>query len=132
MYNRYDQISTLALIRAIQDIAVKLADKEAVKKTGQGRVNRMKTEINEMRRSVIPRLVKMDRSSPKFFPPGALVIYHQKAREPDLNDWTPRAVQPDKHGRVVELDTDKVLVQFEGERFFVRVDPLDLKIKHIR
>lgn len=133
MTNKYNIVSVNTLIKGVQEIAVQLADKDFRKKTPASKKGRMQADMQMMRNSLHARLPKLDRTKPAFFPIQSYVIYHKVQPERDIWEFNgPDLYIPDKYGVVVEHDGDKVLVQFEGEEHWVRVDPGDLILRFIR
>lgn len=129
--SKYEVLSTNALLTAIQRTARFLASDE-VKKMASGRASLMERDLREMRAEIIPRLAAEDRNSCWFFRAGCHVLYHKYQPPQAIDDWSDRALIPDKHGVVTGQVDGKVLVQFNGEEYSTLCWPQDLKIKYIR
>lgn len=124
--NRYQPFATETLIRAIQRGVIALADPEFKKDW------KVLQQVREMRSEVIPRLIKMNRMDPKFFPKDVYVLYHKYSPPRDIDDWGPSTVIPDRNGIVTGHGEGVVLVRLEGDEYEMKIRPEDLKIKHIR
>lgn len=126
MINRYSPFTTETLIRAIQRGVIALADPETKKDW------KILQQVREMRAEVIPRLLKMNRMDPKFFPVDVIVLYHRYQPPQAWDDWGPSTNIPDRNGIVTGHDNEHVLVRLEGEVDEEKIRPEDLKIQHIR
>jgi len=124
--SKFDQIKLEALIRAIQENTVKLLDPKFKKTLTAATYARRASEINEMRSSVIGRLLKMDRSLPEFFPIGSLVEYKPPD---DPESWKASPVQ---HGKVHSYLARWILLEIPGQEGLLQVDPRCLTLRFIR
>lgn len=129
--SKYETLSTDTLLKAIQRGARFLASQEA-KKAPSGRRSLVEKDLSQMRMEIVPRLKAEDRSSCWFFRTDTHVLYHKYQPPQAADDWSDRALIPDKHGIVTGHVDGKVLVQFDGEEFSTICWPQDLKIKYIR
>lgn len=127
--NKYDSLSTDALIRAIQRVARQL-DSNEVSKMASDRKATMQKDLSEMRAAVIPRLQKENRNNAKFFRLDTHIRYH-KIQVIAIDDWDTKPV-PDRYGIVTGHVDGRVLVQFYGEGFSTLCWPQDLIIRYIR
>lgn len=126
MTNKYQPFKTETLIKAIQRGVIALADPE-IKKDWK-----ILQQVREMRAEVIPRLMKMNRMEPLFFPEGVIVLFHKYQPPQAWDDWGPSTRIPDRNGIVTGHDGGHVIVRLEGEVEEMKIRPEDLKIKHIR
>jgi len=126
MTNKYEPFKTETLVKAIQRGVIALADPETKKDV------KIQRQVNEMRSVVIPRLTKMNRMDPLFFPEGVIVLFHKYQPPQDFDDWGPSTRIPDRNGIVTGHDGEHVIVRLEGEVEEMKIRPEDLKIKHIR
>lgn len=126
MTNRFAPFTTPTLIKAIQRSVVLLSTPEGKKE------NKIRQQLYEMRAEVIPRLLKMNRFDPLFFPVEVHVQYHKYQPPQAWDDWGPSVQVPDRFGVVTGHDGEHVLVRLEGEVNDTKIKPEDLKIIYIR
>lgn len=120
-YNKYDIVNTTALIKWVQQSHLAVEKARADKKTSSTKMIRLNRELANMRGDLFARLTKMDRMDPTFFPVQAMVEYK--------HPYYPNLV---KYGVVVAHEDDKVLCQFDGEDYQVKVEPAHLTLRFIR
>lgn len=115
--DKYRVIGIPALIKAVQDLSIKIEYKDAKKQISPGPYKRMKNDLFDMRNSLIRRLPHEDRLDPRFFPVGSHVTFSRTR----------------KNGRVIDYEKDGfVLIQQEGDIFYTRAEPVDLSLRFIR
>lgn len=129
--NKFSQFKMKTLLTAVQDAGAKFSDpKFREKMTGEKR-RRYIAEVGEMQRALMEKLDHMDRLSPDFFPPSAYIEYEQYESPEDAMDFN-KVKEPSRFGRVVGHENGKVLVQLEGIKYFVRAEPVNLRLRFIR
>lgn len=124
--NKYDQVKLNVMIKAIQENTVKLLDPKFKQTLTAATYARRASEINEMRSSVISRLLQMDRSLPEFFPIGSYVEYKPPD---DPESWKPNPVL---QGRVHSYLARWILLEIPGQEGLLQVDPRCLTLRFIR
>ena len=130
--SKYENFSTVALIRAIQRNAISIPALKGTK-NGSSKIADIEKSLYELRQEVIPRLRRLDRSDCSFFPIGTHVVYQQYQAPQAADDWNPRQEFPAYHGIVTAHTAEgKVHVQFEGLEYLAECEPKELKIKFIR
>lgn len=128
----YDTIKTETLLKAVQRTALLMREKDFKKKNTQTKIQKIDHDLKEIRAALIPRLRKMDRNDPKFFPQGSYVQYTRRISSEEFANFDLIPEERIKYGIVAGHHDSHVLVQFEGEGYFVRVDPPDLLLRFIR
>ena len=132
MYNPYGQLTTEALVKAIQRTELMLRKHEAKKEIPSTKLNRIRKELAEMRAAVFYPLKELDRMDPQFFKVGYHVEFYVPPIPTDVDDWGPDTTIPPRAGVVTRYIEDKVVVQLEGDDYEVMIEPRYLKIKFIR
>ncbi len=112
-------------IRMVQEGHLKLqAEKDSKLKIAT--FSRRAADLGEMKYSLQEKLLKLDRTKVEYFPVNSLVEYVH-----------PMYSQKQKVGYVKdhifhEVIGNKCLCKFDGDDFFVEVDPSNLKLRFIR
>lgn len=128
----YDQLTTEALIKAIQRTSIMIATAESRKSIPSTKLNRARKDLATMRGEVVPRLKAMNRMDAKFFPLDCHVVYQPWQPAQDFDEWGPDATVPPRNGIVTGHIMDQVIVKLEGEKYPILIEPANLKIKFIR
>lgn len=128
----YDQLTTEALLKAIQRTAIMVNSAEAKKEIPATKLSRAKSELGAMRNAVIPRLKAMNRLDARFFPVDCHVVYQVWQPPQNEDDWGPGSTIPPRNGIVTGHIIDQVIVKLEGEPHPILIEPVHLKIKFIR
>lgn len=125
MTNKYEALSIPMHIKMVQRGHLKLQeDKNSNLKIST--FSKRASELSEMKYFLQERLIKMDRNTVEYFPVDSLVeyvhpMYSQKQKIGYVKDHVHR-----------ENLGSKCLCKFEGDDFFVEVDPSNLKLRFIR
>lgn len=125
MTNKYDTISISMHVKMVQQGHIQL-QKEKDNNLKISTFSKRAAQLGEMKYALQKRLQLMDRTKVEFFPVGSLVEYVH-----------PMYSQKQKFGEVTQhvnhsYAGDKCLCKFEGDDFFVEVDPINLKLRFVR
>jgi len=132
MYNPYGQLTTDALVKAIQRTELMLQKHEAKKEILPTKLNRIRKELAEMRSAVFYPLKELNRMDPQFFKVGYHVEFYIPPPPTDVDDWGPDTTIKPRAGIVTRHNEYGVVVQLEGDDYEVQIKPEHLKIKFIR
>ncbi len=131
--NKYMQLSRDALIRGVQDLAVRLLDQKEKKRHKTTSYLRSMAELGQARQALITKLSEGDRNRPDFFPLDALIEYKKEQPQEDVFDFNRNVVvQPPRPGKVVAHEGDMLVVHLDGDPFPIKVWPAHVKLRFIR
>lgn len=115
-------LKTPSLVLHVQQLHLEYEKAKKEKRETLKKNKEIKQCINQYRFVLQDRLKQMNRYSPEFFPKKSLVSYSLELENGVMQ----------KKGRVVGHSGGFVQVQFEGETYQTKVDPITLTLLFIR